>query len=533
MKIASFIPVIIVVLSSCIRNDIPYPSVVAEITELKAEGAESVTIDAASREVLITLGEAYDLSRVNITSVGFNDRRVASSGEIAGIRDLSSPLVVTLRVYDEYSWTIRAEQSVTRIFAVTGQIGEATIDADGRSAVANVAKGTDLKEVSVTALKLGPEGQTVYSPSVDGLRDFSVPRKVSVSYRDVVEEWTLSVSEVELSLSFDGIDAWTGVAWLRASGPLDDRSGFRIRKSGENDWREVGSVTRSGISFSAMADALEPLTRYECCAYVGDEVSEIRSFITEAEMQLPNSGFETVSHAESDKYFSFYDPEASGEELRTKWWGSGNSGATTLGGDYAVTMPDESDKAEGERSLKMMSRYIIIKFAAGNVFSGEYSRTIGISGGVIRMGRPFSLRPRKLSLSLKYKCGKIDRKTIGEVPDGEEVKAGDNDRASVWIALGDWDCGRYGGSEESPVEVNTTDKSTFFDPKGENVIAYGRYIASESIEEWTRVEIPLEYVSTSRRPTHIIVSCAASMLGDYFTGSRDSILWVDDLKLEY
>lgn len=97
----------------------------------------------------------------------------------------------------------------------------------------------------------------------------------------------------------------------------------------------------------------------------------------------------------------------------------------------------------------MASRYVIIKFAAGNVFSGAFDRTIGASGGVIHMGRPFTLRPRKLTLYLKYKSGIIEEKTMGDVPEGDDVKVGDNDRASVWIALGDWDYRKYGGSADS------------------------------------------------------------------------------------
>ena len=114
----------------------------------------------------------------------------------------------------------------------------------------------------------------------------------------------------------------------------------------------------------------------------------------------------------------------------------------------------------------------------------------------------------------------------------DEVKVGDNDRGIVWMALGDWSSKDYGGSADCPVEVNTTKEDTFFDPKGPNVIAYGKFVTDHDMG-WTKIEIPLEYVSTSRRPTHIIVSCAASMLGDYFTGSPDSIMWIDDIRLEY
>ena len=196
-------------------------------------------------------------------------------------------------------------------------------------------------------------------------------------------------------------------------------------------------------------------------------------------------------------------------------------------------MPELEDVYEGRSCAKLKSEYVIIKFAAGNLFSGEYYKTIGTSGGVVRLGRPFTLRPRKLKLHLKYNCGVITEKTFSDKPENDPVKVGDNDRAIVYIALGDWDYRKFGGSQDSPVEVNTTDKSTFFDPSSEAVIAYGHFITDQSTNGWVDVEIPLEYRSFTRKPTHIIVLAAASMLGDYFTGSSDSVLWIDSLQLEY
>ena len=72
-------------------------------------------------------------------------------------------------------------------------------------------------------------------------------------------------------------------------------------------------------------------------------------------MQLPNSGFETWSNAESDKYYSFYDPESLNPALQSKWWCSGNKGSTTVGSSYTITMPCTDDKVEGESSLLMAS----------------------------------------------------------------------------------------------------------------------------------------------------------------------------------
>ena len=284
-----------------------------------------------------------------------------------------------------------------------------------------------------------------------------------------------------------------------------------------------------GGNFSTCLEGLEPLTEYECYAFSGNFNTDVREFRTEDEMQLPNSGFEVYSHDESDKYFSLYDPKAL--LWNSKWWDSGNKGSTMVGSSYSICTIDTEDKTEGKASVKMVSRNVIIKFAAGNLFAGEFGGTVGLSGGIVNFGRPFTLRPRKLIVSLKYDCGKVD--CISGYPDGDPVKEGDPDRCQVWIAVGDWDYKKYGGTPDSPVQVNTTKKETLFDSKSEGVIGYGSYISNKSVTNWTDIEIPLEYVSTSRVPTHIIVSCAASMLGDYFTGSSESVLRVDNMRLVY
>ena len=518
---------------SCIRNDIPYPDVAAEITSLQADGAKSVSINKDAREVLITLEEATDIRRVNITEVSFNEEAVTASAVVTGTKDLSSPYHVTLNLYErDFDWTVKARQPIERHFTVSGQSGVAVIDADNRRVIFKIPSRVVLENLSVVSMKLGPEGVTEYFPDAASLHDFTNPVVVKVSCRNVVEEWTLYAEQVESTVSMTGVDVWTRVAWLKASGIEGGDNGFRIRKSGDSEWNEVGGVSSDGGSFSAAAEGLAPLTEYECVAYSGDETSEIVRFTTEAAVQLPNSGFETFSNAESDKYYSFYDPASPVPVLQTEWWGSGNKGSTTVGSKFAITKPDDTEKVEGKYSLKMESQYVVIKFAAGNIFSGEYGGNVGTAGGKVRMGRPFTLRPRKLTVWLKYKSGKIQQRTLGGYPDDDVVKVGDNDRGIVWVALGTWDFRKYGGTENCPVEVNTTDKSSFFDPAGQDVIAYGRFVTDHDME-WTKVEIPLEYVSTSRRPTHIIVSCAASMLGDYFTGSPDSILWIDDMRLEY
>jgi len=517
----------------CIQNDLPYPVIEASITSMEVDGATSVSIDSDSHTVTIVMDEETDIRKVNIRNVTFNDEIVEPSVALKGVKDLSTPLKVTLHTFDDYFWTIMATQPIERYFTVSGQVGGTQIDDANRRAITQVSSVTSRQNLSITSLKLGPKDVTTYSPDPSTLHDFTNTQEITVSYRGVSEVWTLFVEERETAVEFESVDAWTKVAWLKASGIAERENGFRYRMKGEEDWKEVLDIEMDGGTFSACVDSLVPETEYECYAYSGTDVTEIRSFTTEKEIQIPNGGFETFSHAESDKYFSFYDPSSSDPGLQTKWWGSGNKGSTTVGSSYAITMPDETTFVEGAHSVQLNSEYVIIKFAAGNIFSGEYYKTIGTSGGVVRFGRPFTGRPRKLTLWVKYNSGIIPDKCCNDKPDGDPVKVGDKDRGSVWIALGNWDYHKYGGSEESPVEINTNDKSTFFNPDGENVIAYGRYVMYDDVKEWTRIEVPLDYKSTSKKPTHIIISCASSLLGDYFTGSPDSTLWVDDVQLEY
>ena len=46
-------------------------------------------------------------------------------------------------------------------------------------------------------------------------------------------------------------------------------------------------------------------------------------------------------------------------------------------------------------------------------------------------------------------------------------------------------------------------------------------------------EIEVKYKSTSIQPSYIMVTCASSKYGDYFTGSNSSVLYVDQLSLDY
>ncbi len=518
-------------LSGCIKNDLPYPTLVAEVTSMEVENASAVTITSASKSISIKLEEVADIHNVNIKSVKFKHDITSCEPGLAGIHDLSSSKKFTLTTYQDYTWMVVATQHIERYFTVKGQIGEPIIDEANRRVVITVSPDVDLEQVTITSMKLGPKDISKYNINSSEPQDLSEGLDVYVSYSGKIELWQIFAIVSETTVEMKSISPWTGCCWLTASGIEGNECGFLWRTKNGQEWQEATGVTQEGGIFKVCLDGLEPLTQYECLAYCGEDRTEICEFTTEEARQLPNCGFETFSNAESNVYKSWYDPLSSSPELKNKWWDSGNVGSTTLGEDYCIALPDLMEKKSGNASACCVSRYVVVKFAAGNTFCGSFDHLVGTSGGVIHFGRPWTLRPRAVRLWAKYECGTID--VVDTYPAERPVKEGDPDMCSMIFALGDWDYKKYGGDPESPVMVNTTDKSTLFNPDAEAVIAFGSFYSDKSTDGWVQLEIPLEYRSLERRPTYIVVSFASSSLGDYFTGSSKSKLWIDDIELIY
>jgi hypothetical protein len=165
---------------------------------------------------------------------------------------------------------------------------------------------------------------------------------------------------------------------------------------------------------------------------------------------------------------------------------------------------------------------------------------------MVNFGRPWTTRPLAIKLHCRYTTSNID--IIGKkMPPGVTLTKADHDRAQIKVALGTWDYRTYGGSKDSPVHINTTDASTFVDfskdpctiANGDLIIHKDGYILNgaslvdASTWEWAEYMIPLNYRDLETLPTHIIVSCAASQYGDYFTGCSSSKLWIDKVELVY
>lgn len=530
--------------SSCIKNDIPYPVVVPHFLTVDVTGAKSVEILNDERTVHITLEENVDLKNVSINgfTTDIEDGALSFSEKVAGRHDLTSPWSVTLSTWQDYQWKFVAERPVERYFTIESQVGETIIDVPNHRAIAYASKTVNLSDVKVKSLKLGPKGVSTYSLNISDIKKFvdadgnSSPVEVEVRSFGDSEYWTLVVEHSDISINVKSVNVWTKEVYLTAVGVEGQDNGFRYRVVGASGWETVDgdALTMEGGQFTAHITSLQPATTYEFYAYTGGDMTDVQQFTTDPDRQFPNNSFEHFSKVTDATYYKWYDPSCSDPDSREIWWACGNgegkdgvAGTGTLG--IVLTYPDGDDKADGDWSVRCESKNFVGILACGNLFTGRFAEIIGTTGGSVNYGRPWTTRPKALKIWVKYQCGKID--LVGKRPVGDNTQMGDNDRCEIAISVGNWDYRKMGGVPDSPVYVNTT-AGIYYTSKSQGVIGFGHFVANESFD-WQQIEIPLEYKSLTERPTHIIVTCAASYLGDYLTGSSQTKLWVDKAELIY
>ncbi|MCC8154691.1 MAG: DUF4493 domain-containing protein [Tannerellaceae bacterium] len=344
------------------------------------------------------------------------------------------------------------------------------------------------------------------------------------------KEKVLSVEITDAIVMTEEVDiytVWTNRATLKGSiiTPTQENIQFQYRKITDLSYNVV-DVNIDGDKFTADIQELEPGTTYEFRAIAGASFADTKYFTTEATAQLPNSSFEYWQQVtEAGGIFgnvAFWAIYGSGQ---TKFWDSGNKGSASAGAN--VTYYDESIAVHGSRSARLKSDWLVIKFAAGNLFTGEFVRLIGTNGAELSFGREFTTRPKALKFWYKYEPVAIDRVGSGlpqSVIDDGAVK-GNMDKAHVYIALGDWG---------EPVKIDNTDfENGLFKTTDPNIIAYGELVENQTTEGDYYTTIELDYRTYTRKPKYIVVVASSSKYGDYFTGGAGSTLWLDDFELIY
>lgn len=520
-KFASFLSVpvaLMIFMSGCIKNDIPYPRIVQRILAISAEGeSRQAYIDSIAFEVHLYMDEEADLRHVR-----FNDYVITPDGTsdpdlLEGSYDLTTPLMVTLSRFQDYTWEIKAVQDIVRYFEVSGQVGESVIDPVARRVIVTMPEGTDLKRLTLLSVKLGPEGVTVMVPDLrPGPVDLSVPMNVSVTAHGETEIWTVYAEITETLVSTVRVDAWSKVIWAYGTGVTSDLNGFEYRRTSDLNWTAVPEkyITRSQGSFSCYIPHLEPLTEYAVRAVSGSDAGNEIIVTTQATADIPDGTFDQWSLTDSGMWNPW---NVDGQ----RFWDTGNTGSMTA--KVNLTTPTDHTATGSGKAAKCESKFVgfgvLGKLGSGSIYTGEYLRT-DVTNGVLGFGRPWTLRPTKLRGYMQYSG--VD---ISHVQGEFSSLKGRPDSCQIYVALTDW---------TAPYEIRTSpSKRRLFDPEADYVIAYGQITFSGQQSGYVPFEIPLVYRNTAQIPSYLQITCTASKYGDYFTGGDGSVLYIDEFSFDW
>ncbi len=398
---------------------------------------------------------------------------------------------------------------------------------------------TNLKEQENTAKRelTGVKGNDHYILNFTIADSVDVNDPVSVVVNPTMQTYTYTfyVSTTPTNNATVSANAWAKMAYLTAT-DVTATSGtdistlkfqYKLKSAGDDAWTDATATEASG-TYTGKTGALEASTAYEC-RLVNDDGSFQTSpitFTTEAAVELYNGGFDNWYDADG-VWYPVAEADYNGGNA---YWDSGNKGASM--GSANPTLPETStvhSSGDNKKSAKLASQFVGIgplgAFAAGNIYTGHFVKTIGMSGAEIQFGSPFSARPTQLHGYFQYTAGTIDY--FGKsTPDDALVKDGGTDMCSIYIALSD---------AETPYTVNTREGTFVNFQTDPNIIAYGELPITECVTTsgWKEFTINLKYHDLTRQPKYIIIVASASKYGDYFTGSSKSVMYLDDFELVY
>lgn len=507
-----------ILLSGCIKNDLPYPKIPQNITALAVPGElKTAYIDSVAREATVYLDEATDIENVHFSEFKITPGADASINLLEGSYNLTSPLRLAVSRYQTYNWEIRAVQKIERYFEVEGQVGESIIDPAACRVIVTMPDKSDLSALILEKVKLGPNGITEMTPALlPGTIDLSHPLRVEVTAHGRSEYWTIYVDLSESVVTTERVDAWSQVIWAYGNCPSDLKGGFQYKESGASEWINVpsGDISQNQGVFSCCIPHLDPLKEYTIRSVSGSHIGNEVKVKTESTEDLPDGDFDQW-WLKNNKIWCPWN------ENGTQFWDTGNTGAATLGQSNVV--PSDYTPSGVGKSAELNTKFvgigIIGKLAAGSVFTGKFNKVDG-TNGILDFGQPWNLRPVKLKGYYQYKTAPINY--VSE--ELEELK-NRPDTCHIYVALTDW---------TAPFEIRTNPKNrNLFNKDADYVIGYGELVYSGTMDSYEEFEIKINYRSTSKKPSFILIAAAASKYGDFFTGGAGAQLYVDQFSLSY
>lgn len=310
-------------------------------------------------------------------------------------------------------------------------------------------------------------------------------------------------------IRMDASKVWGQFAFLSGACNLEEITSpvqFRYKKKSDSEWTTIDAVQEEGTkNYSAKISPLDFGTEYEYYILCGDKTGETCIFTTEPYVEIPNLNFDTWSQNGENWY-----PNS---DAANSFWATGNEGVTTIGSSNSVPV-EGSDARTGKAAQLKTVTVALVGYAAGNLLIGNYSTNLDNMAASVQFGRDYNgARPIKLAGYYKYIPGTSMNKN-GKIPSDRTLAV---DECDIYVKL--W--------------------------SGDNMIAEAHFVTNQTISEYTRFELPIEYTDKNKRPDKITIVATSSRYGGEFEGSgmfgtkvvgqlaEGSTLWVDDFELSY
>lgn len=292
---------------------------------------------------------------------------------------------------------------------------------------------------------------------------------------------------------------------------------FRYRKVGSMEWNVVPAEKTRSYTIYAQITSLQPGTQYEYQTIADGYVNPTTlKFTTETVFAIPNAGFED--------WFMDGKSLVPNKDANSMFWGTGNGATAGFSGNITTNATDivHSGQYSARMSSTEINAVIVKKFAAGNIFSGDFLKIdMSNMSADLKFGKAFDgSHPIKLKGWANYRPG-----IVGKYG-GSHVASGATDQGHLYVAL----CTQQ-------YDVNPG-ANKLFDKNSSTVLAYGEIIFDNNFGadgQMQEFEILLNYrdAASVARAGYIMVVATSSRYGDFFEGSTESVLYLDDLELVY
>ncbi len=343
---------------------------------------------------------------------------------------------------------------------------------------------------------------------------------------EVTTELPYNLQGVNAYNNSNEVLAWAGGTTSLSATVFGSPASVQLKyREGEGEWKSFDAVSSDTNTYTAQVAGIEANRTYEYNLVIdGKDVGTSLAFTTRDGNQIPNGDLEDWCKS-GNVVIPFHTAD-------NAYWCTGNWGTDAVSKNITNSSTDVRPGSKGSKSAYLDSEIIMsIKLAAGNIYIGSWGGMEGLTNATVYFGQPFTYnaKPKAIRFWAKWNCGTIDKvdKGVG--------KKGDPDLCKIFCCMTTDRHRVYSGDAQnttfSPSDANIKSGDARY-----GIVLYAAHMeTTESQHEWKQIEIPFTFYGKdpNQVPSHMILTFTCSGYGDFFDGSSDSWMYIDDIELVY